>query len=605
MNLARKAVRELRFPAAFRLFLTVLVLAPTAMAAGPDWELRVCADPTRLPYSDRMEQGFDNRIARLLADELGAELVYDWVNFDDLANVRDNHLWTGDCDVVMGLEDGEPGFLHTVAYYRSPYAFVYRPDSGLDIRSFDDLESGNLRLGVQESMSPPYHALIMRGLTDQLHMSGELGMYGSPDRFSQLAAGLRDGRIDVGIAWGPDAAWQAGDDLTVVPVANEVEPPFILMVRSVVMGVRPHDTALRDRIDVALANIWDDVTAVLDGYGVPRSPLPQPRTFEPAEELRYGLILPLPGSDMRTLHPTDNAASAARMGAALAEADAQAGAPVRIMLASAPDADAAQRAAARMAATEQLDALIGGIGDGQAAAIAAVAAETGLQFLNLGADAVRGAVQIGATEEAYLQAIAAAFPGSFALVSPEDSPRLKLAEAILGDRVAAVAPVTDRQLVYTRTFDAVQSADTVVLLMDSAEQEAFLTQYALAGHTAPVTVLPDLAAQSRAHYASLLAGTGGNLAPRVAMWDASLDLPLNERFQGRFGQPMDPAAWSAYAAVMLLADPDAELSKEAVLEDGQLRQTLYLVQIDPEAATSLLASARRDLARVLQEIPAP
>ena len=42
-------------------------------------ELRVCADPDNLPFSDASGNGFENRIARLVAEEMGAELRYEWL----------------------------------------------------------------------------------------------------------------------------------------------------------------------------------------------------------------------------------------------------------------------------------------------------------------------------------------------------------------------------------------------------------------------------------------------------------------------------------------------------------------------------------------------
>ena len=41
-------------------------------------ELRVCADPNNLPFSNDKQQGFENRIAELLARDLDAKLSYVW-----------------------------------------------------------------------------------------------------------------------------------------------------------------------------------------------------------------------------------------------------------------------------------------------------------------------------------------------------------------------------------------------------------------------------------------------------------------------------------------------------------------------------------------------
>jgi mxaJ protein len=39
-------------------------------------ELKVCADPDNLPYSNEQLEGFENKIAALIAQDLGAQLAY-------------------------------------------------------------------------------------------------------------------------------------------------------------------------------------------------------------------------------------------------------------------------------------------------------------------------------------------------------------------------------------------------------------------------------------------------------------------------------------------------------------------------------------------------
>ena len=49
------------------------LLAGTATSAAAGWELRVCADPDNMPFSNQAGDGFDNKIAVIIARELGAE----------------------------------------------------------------------------------------------------------------------------------------------------------------------------------------------------------------------------------------------------------------------------------------------------------------------------------------------------------------------------------------------------------------------------------------------------------------------------------------------------------------------------------------------------
>src|SRR5689334_22317676 len=126
-------------------------------------ELRVCAEPDNLPFSRADRSGFENRIAELLATELGAHLVYAW-RPQRRGFVRKT-LGAGVCDAWMGVPADYERVLTTRPYYRSTYVFVYgkRP-----LRSFDDPGLRALRIGVQlpgndMAATPPGHVLAARG----------------------------------------------------------------------------------------------------------------------------------------------------------------------------------------------------------------------------------------------------------------------------------------------------------------------------------------------------------------------------------------------------------------------------------------------------------
>ena len=99
-------------------------MALTEPAAAGDWELKVCADPDNLPFSNKAGEGFDNKIAEILAADLNADLTYVWLP-DLHGRTRQRLVQAGECDLVMGVLDGQPGFLTSYAYYRTGYVFVY------------------------------------------------------------------------------------------------------------------------------------------------------------------------------------------------------------------------------------------------------------------------------------------------------------------------------------------------------------------------------------------------------------------------------------------------------------------------------------------------
>jgi quinoprotein dehydrogenase-associated probable ABC transporter substrate-binding protein len=261
-----------------RVLALALLLGTAALAQS--WEMRVCAEPHNLPFSNDALEGFENRIALILAEELDAQAVFVWID-PPLARIRDHLIQTGECDVLMAISDGHPGYLNTVAYYRSIYSFFYLADSGLDIDSFDDERLADLRIGVQVpdggGISPVTQALGARGLIPcQVTFVADLSR---EDPLLELPQAVLDGEIDLAVVWGPIAgyaAMQSAEEVIVKPVSPEIEMPFLPMFFSITVGVRPGDEALRDELNVAIANRWEEIQQVLEDYGVPRLDLPVP-----------------------------------------------------------------------------------------------------------------------------------------------------------------------------------------------------------------------------------------------------------------------------------------------------------------------------------------
>ena len=255
--------------------LTAVVALITALTAGmrdaSAWELKVCADPYFMPFSQRDgAPGYDNRIARILAGAIGADLTFLWTG--QSRDMTTLFLRSGKCDVIMGVQDGQAGVLSTHSYYRSPFVFVHRADRPYRIGSFDDPALRPLRVGVQTALSPAHEALVNRGLRDNIAKIYEF----------QLDAIIKDvveGVIDVGITWGATAGYYAAQEavpLVVSQVTPEFEPPFRPMFVNIAIGVRIGDESLRDLIDIALAEEWEKVQSILQEYHVPIMPLGRP-----------------------------------------------------------------------------------------------------------------------------------------------------------------------------------------------------------------------------------------------------------------------------------------------------------------------------------------
>jgi len=245
-------------------FLSLLVFSSSALCA----EMRVCAEPDNLPLSHADGSGFENRIARLLAAELGREPVFIW-HPQRLGFVRKT-FGANLCDVWMGVPADFERALTTKPYYRSTYVFVYgkRP-----LRSFDDAALKEMRIGVQlpgndMAATPPGHALAAKG-------ANVIGfpVYGEQPAGQRIAEAIARGELDAGVVWGPAAGLFAHmNNLGMTRASPPKELDGLPFEFSIAIGVRRGERALRDELNAALERRKADVDAVLDQYAVPRAP---------------------------------------------------------------------------------------------------------------------------------------------------------------------------------------------------------------------------------------------------------------------------------------------------------------------------------------------
>jgi mxaJ protein len=254
-----------------------LLVAFTGAAAAPA-PLRVCADPNNLPFSNARGEGFENRVAELIAAELGTRVEYTW--WAQRRGFVRNTLNAGACDVVLGVPAGWDPVLATRPYYRSTYVFVWRRDRGLDVHELDDPRLRTLRVGVQlvgdnGVNTPPAHALANRGIVGNVRGYSVFGDYRGPHPTAAALDAVVAGDVDVAIVWGPVAGYFADRlpaPLAWAPVTPAAEPPGLRFTFAMAVGVRRGDVALRDRVQAALDRRADAVHAILDAYAVPRAP---------------------------------------------------------------------------------------------------------------------------------------------------------------------------------------------------------------------------------------------------------------------------------------------------------------------------------------------
>jgi len=254
----------------------ILVLLPLLFSCSQTpRELRVCADPNNLPFSNRAGEGFENRLAALVARELGATLHYTWWA-QRRGNVRET-LNAGLCDLIPGVGAGLEMLSTTRPYYNSTYVAVTRADRDLEIRSFDDPRLRTLRIGVQMigddfANSPPAHALSARGITRNVVGYSVLGDYSRPNPPSRIVEAVSRNEVDIAIVWGPVAGYfarRAHIKADIVPVAPSADGvlPFTFPIA---MAVRRNDLPRVHAFDEFLRRRRTDIDRLLEEYAVPR-----------------------------------------------------------------------------------------------------------------------------------------------------------------------------------------------------------------------------------------------------------------------------------------------------------------------------------------------
>lgn len=234
-------------------------------------ELRVCSDPGDLPFSNRLEQGFENQIAKLVARNLDARLIYVWQRMGR-GFVRE-YLDSSKCDLLIGIPANYHPVLTTIPYYRSTYVFVSRRDHPLQVTSFNSPGLHGLTIGVQaleEDYTPPAEALVRRGLQNEIR---GFDTTSDPDSIVQAVA---DRKIDMAVVWGPLAGYfaRAHKELEIFPVEPEVDPPGLPFTFAISMGVRKGNEVLRNQLNKILAEHEREIKTILDGFGVPQLPTP-------------------------------------------------------------------------------------------------------------------------------------------------------------------------------------------------------------------------------------------------------------------------------------------------------------------------------------------
>jgi quinoprotein dehydrogenase-associated probable ABC transporter substrate-binding protein len=228
--------------------------------------LRVCADPHNLPFSNEQGEGFENKLAELLAAKLGKKLAYTF--FPQATGFVRNTLGAHKCDVIMGFPQGDELVQNTNAYYRTAYALVFKPGSGLDeVTQLSDERLKGKRIGIVAG-TPAATYLAINGLMGRARPYQLMVDTRVESSAVSMIGDLEKGEIDAGVLWGPMAGFYGRKaNLRVVPLVKEAGGPRT--VYRITMGLRAADQNWKRTLNRFIQESQADISKILLGYGVP------------------------------------------------------------------------------------------------------------------------------------------------------------------------------------------------------------------------------------------------------------------------------------------------------------------------------------------------
>ena len=232
--------------------------------------LRVCADPSNMPFTDQSGEGFEDKLAKMVATATGrSSVAYTW--FPSITGFVRNTLGANRCDIIMGYAQGDELVQNTNAYYRSSYVLVYRKDGDLaGVDTLTDTRLADKRIGVVEGTPPSANMaaakLMRKAKVYPLMVDTRI----APSMAEVMIGDMLKGVIDAAVIWGPMAGYyveKSGADLAVIPLIKERGGQR--MTYRITMGVRPSDQEWKRTLNAFIREHQADINKLLLEYGVP------------------------------------------------------------------------------------------------------------------------------------------------------------------------------------------------------------------------------------------------------------------------------------------------------------------------------------------------
>lgn len=232
--------------------------------------LRVCADPSNMPFTDESGGGFENKLAELVAEKTGRKSVaYTW--FPMVTGFVRNTLRANRCDIIMGYAQGDELVQNTNAYYRSAYVLIFKKGEGLDgVETIEDPKLADKKIGIVGRTPPATNMAAANLMRNAKAYPLVVDTRFAPSMAEVMIKDMLEGKIDAAILWGPMAGYYAknsGADLAVVPLVKEKTGSR--MTYRITMGVRPSDQEWKRTLNRVIKENQAEINKILLDFGVP------------------------------------------------------------------------------------------------------------------------------------------------------------------------------------------------------------------------------------------------------------------------------------------------------------------------------------------------
>lgn len=265
----------------------MLSIATVASAAEKTPKLKVCADPYMLPFSNKEGEGYENKIAELFAEDMGAELEYAYFpqRYGFIRNTLKKEIGSNGeyaCDLAMTVPSAFELAATTKPYYTTTYVLVFLKGSGLDdlkkVNDFDDYVKENkpdIKFGVVDR-GPGQLWAYYQGMMSSDHMVPYQGQPGDVKSHpgQRMMEDIAAGKIDAAVVWGPTAGYYAkqyqGDkEFVLLPVPDDDKNPQMKFVYEMSMAVRYGEKEWKDKVNQLIDDNQEGIRAILEEYGIP------------------------------------------------------------------------------------------------------------------------------------------------------------------------------------------------------------------------------------------------------------------------------------------------------------------------------------------------